>query len=248
MTGLGSPKASYVIQELIGATATGIQGTATTVTIVAATVKTAGRRITIAGDPPAPIAAAAVAKMGDANSSSALSFSPGLISTIGSITEVPGTAPQGVSRRAALGRAAIGSTSNLIVRTIPDADFQTAQKTSGSAWHDFLDDFSNLAVSNVDQGFTNTTGLSSAAKVVSSVAGTSTGIVENLLISNASALAQVANTVALRLHDENVMIWQETAALVAAGILAGTHLMRSRQSGQIPPRKRRNQKYLCVGE
>lgn len=247
VTGLGSPKAAYVIQELIGATATGTQSTATTVAIVATTVKTAGRRIMLTNNPPA--AAAAVTNTADANSSPALTSSPALILTISSTTGAASAAPQqGIVLDTDQSQAATGSISNPIVKTISDANFHTAEKPTGSTWHDFFDDFSNLAVSNIDHDIAATTGMFTAANVISSVAGTSTDVVEDLLISNASALAQVANTMAVRLYDEDVVLWQETAALIGAGILVGTHLTRSRQTGQLPARKRRNPKFLCVGE
>ncbi|HEX4056145.1 MAG TPA: S53 family peptidase [Tepidisphaeraceae bacterium] len=239
VTGLGTPKAAYVIQELIGASATGTQNAPTAVTIVATTVKTAGRRITLMNNPPA--AAAAASNTAGVSSFPTLTGAPAVMSTISSTT--PGdfiSAPQ---------HAATSSTSNLLVKTISDADFQTAEKTVDGTPRGFFEDFGNApAVLGMDRDLVAATGMFTAARVISSVAGTSTDVVEDLLISNASALSQVANTVAVRLYEEDVMIWQETAALLGAGILVGTHFTRTRQSGQLPVGKRKNPKFLCVGE
>jgi hypothetical protein len=70
-----------------------------------------------------------------------------------------------------------------------------------------------------------------AAKAISAIGGASTDIVERLLTSNASAFAPIANTVAARLHDEDV-VWKDTTALVIAGVIIGSHLMRDRRAAR----------------
>jgi hypothetical protein len=80
-------------------------------------------------------------------------------------------------------------------------------------------------------------------------AGASAEFVENLVASNAAALAHVANTIALRLYEEDAMLWKETAAFIGVAMMIGSYIAKTRPTTQSPPRKtEEHRKYLCVGE
>ena len=80
-------------------------------------------------------------------------------------------------------------------------------------------------------------------------ASASANFVQNLVISDASAMAHVANTLAVRLFDENSMLWKESAAFIGTAVLVGSYVAKSRLQTEDPPRKKRVQrKHVCVGE
>jgi hypothetical protein len=88
-----------------------------------------------------------------------------------------------------------------------------------------------------------------AAATDSVSAGASINFVENLITSDAAALARVANTVALRLYEENAMLWKEAAAFIGAAMLVGGYLTRHRPAAQAPPRRRAlRAAHRCIGE
>lgn len=78
--------------------------------------------------------------------------------------------------------------------------------------------------------------------------GASAGMIETILIADASALARVANSAADRIGLEEAMVWKEMAAFLGGGILIGTYAVRSRQSEEITARQSIRRKNLCVDE
>jgi hypothetical protein len=233
VTGLGSPKAAYVIQELIGAGSTVTVSAATISTMVA--VRTSGPgpgihpRFTIdpsAGGPQA----AAVAVMSSAESSANRASSP----------------RQAAEFETASGQAGSGSAAFQSIKTNREHD--VAGSFLSGRWRGAFADFSpTLAVANVDAQIAAATGFFRGFNAVSAI-GASARFVDKLVISEATALAQVANTLAVRLYDQDAMIWKESAGLLGAAIIVGMHAARGRPASQVPVRRRKNQKFLCVGE
>jgi hypothetical protein len=85
------------------------------------------------------------------------------------------------------------------------------------------------------------------AQGLSSVGG-SAGMIETLLIADASALARVANSAADRINLEDAMVWKEMAAFLGGGILIGAYAVRSRQMQEIDAKRSIRRKTICVGE
>jgi hypothetical protein len=83
---------------------------------------------------------------------------------------------------------------------------------------------------------------------VFATAGQSVDIMEKLLISDAAALAQVANGVAMRLDQENALLWKGAAGLLGVAMIVAAGAGRERPASQLPKRQRRNPKHLCIGE
>jgi hypothetical protein len=79
-------------------------------------------------------------------------------------------------------------------------------------------------------------------------AGQSVDFMEKLLISDAAALAQVANGVAMRLNEENALLWKGAAGLLGVAMIVAAGAARERPASLLPKRQRRNPKHLCVGE
>jgi len=61
-------------------------------------------------------------------------------------------------------------------------------------------------------------------------------------------MAQIANTLAGRLADENTMIWKDAAGFVGAAVLIGTYSFRPRRETQLALKQGKRPRYLCVGE
>jgi hypothetical protein len=83
---------------------------------------------------------------------------------------------------------------------------------------------------------------------VFATAGQSVDFMEKLLISDAAALAQVANGVAMRLNQENALLWKGAAGLLGVAMIVAAGAGRERPASLLPKRQRRNPKHLCVGE
>jgi hypothetical protein len=83
---------------------------------------------------------------------------------------------------------------------------------------------------------------------VFATAGQSVDFMEKLLISDAAALAQVANGVAMRLNEENALLWKGAAGLLGVAMIVAAGAGRERPASQLPKRQRRNPKHLCIGE
>jgi hypothetical protein len=110
------------------------------------------------------------------------------------------------------------------------------------SWNSSVAEFSQAAISP-----TLDWEIATATATVST--GAQTGFVENLIASDASALAHVANTLAMRLYEEDSLLWKETAAFVGAAMLIGSYIAKQQAGSQDPPRKTRvKAKHLCVGE
>jgi hypothetical protein len=128
-------------------------------------------------------------------------------------------------------------------------DLELAGSFMGGAWRGAFGDFSvTLAVSNVDGEIAAATGLFRGLDNAISSVGASSQFVEKLVISDAVALAQVANTLAVRLYEENAMIWKECAGLLGTAVIVGMYGAWGRPASLAPVRRTRNQKFLCVGE
>jgi hypothetical protein len=78
--------------------------------------------------------------------------------------------------------------------------------------------------------------------------GAEANFVENLIASDAAALARVANTVAYRLYEENALLWKEMAALIGAAMMIGGYMSRTRSTTQTPPQNEVRAGYRCIGE
>ncbi|MGA2439715.1 MAG: S53 family peptidase [Tepidisphaeraceae bacterium] len=235
VTGLGSPKAAYVIQQLIGAgtTVTVNAAKASSAVVVKASAAKAGfhPRYTVDQSAGGPYAAAA-AGMSSNESFATRSPSPRQAVELG-------TGP---------GQAGGDSAAFQTIKTSWEPGFELAGSLLSSRWRGAFADFSTtLAVSNIDAEIAAATGFFRGFNAMST-AGASTQFVERLVISDASALAQVANTLAVRLYEEDSMIWKESAGLLGAAMIVGMHVARGRPASQVPVRKRKNQKFLCVGE
>jgi hypothetical protein len=98
----------------------------------------------------------------------------------------------------------------------------------------------NLAVTGLEWEVSAVTGTASSA------AGRE--FVDGLLEADATALAQIANTLTLRLNDENAMLWKETLAFLGGAVLVGSYLAKERQSSRPPGKKAISARHLCVGE
>ncbi|HTZ70404.1 MAG TPA: hypothetical protein VMB71_07115, partial [Acetobacteraceae bacterium] len=79
-------------------------------------------------------------------------------------------------------------------------------------------------------------------------AGQSVDFMEKLLISDAAALAQVANGVAMRLNEENAVLWKGAAGLLGVAMIVAAGASRERPASQVPRRRRRNPRHLCIDE
>lgn len=79
-------------------------------------------------------------------------------------------------------------------------------------------------------------------------AGQSVDFMEKLLISDAAALAQVANGVAMRLNEENALLWKGAGGLLGVAMIVAAGASRERPASRLPRRQRRNPRHLCVGE
>jgi len=246
VTGLGSPKAPYVIQELIGAGST-VTVNAAKVSTTAA-VKTSNSkagihaRFTIDKIASAPYAAAA------AGTSSA--EQTGLATMAGSeSSEVAAPSPrQAVELQTLSGQPGGDWAAYLSIKTAREHGLQFAGSFLSGTWQGALADFSTtMAVSDVDAEIAAAAGFFRGFNSAST-AGASAQFVEKLVISDAAALAQVANTVAVRLYEQNAMVWKEFAGLFGAAMIVGMHVARGRPASQVSARKRKDQKFPCVGE
>jgi hypothetical protein len=86
-----------------------------------------------------------------------------------------------------------------------------------------------------------------SAGIISSAAQ-SVDFVQKLLISNAATWAHVADESAIRLYEEDALLWKGAAGIAAAAMLVAATIHRDRPDGRLPRRQRRNPKYLCAGE
>jgi subtilase family serine protease len=234
VTGLGSPKAAYVIQELIGAGATvTVNAAKASTTVVTTTAAKAGfhPRFTVNQSADEPYAAAAA----------------GMASNESSAIGVP-SPRQAVELETVPGQAGGDSAAFQTIKSSWEPGFELAGSLLSSTWRGAFADFSTtLAVSNIDAEIAAATGFFRGFNAMSTT-GASTQFVERLVISDASALAQVANTLAVRLYEEDSMIWKESAGLLGAAMIVGMHVSRGRPASLVPARKRKSQKFLCVGE
>ncbi|MGD0138013.1 MAG: S53 family peptidase [Tepidisphaeraceae bacterium] len=239
VTGLGSPRAPYVIQELIGAGPT-VTVTAAKVSTAAAVKTSSSRagvhpRFTVDQNGGAPYAAAGAR---------ALSTSAGSQSS--DVAAASGR--QAVELPTLWGQAGGDSAAFVSIKTAWEPGFELAGSFLSGTWRGAFADFSTtLAVSNVDAEIAAAAGFFRGFNGVST-AGPSAQFVEKLVISDATALAQVANTLAVRLYEQNAMAWKEFAGLLGAAMIVGMHAARGRPASGVPARKRKNQKFLCVGE
>jgi hypothetical protein len=262
VTGLGSPKAPYVIQQLIGAGSTVTVNAARASTTAAATTSNSRPgvhpRFTVAQNAGAPYAAAAAGLSSNESSSildgaEALSTPAGqaaLATTAGSESSATAASSprQAVELQALPGQAGSDSASFQSIQSSWEHRVKLAGSFLGGTWRGAFADFgTTLTVSNVDAEIAAATGLFRGFNAAST-AGASAQFVEKLVISDATALAQVANTLAVRLYEQNAMVWKEFAGLLGAAMIVGMHVARGRPPGQVPARKRKNQKFLCVGE
>ena len=250
VTGLGSPQAAFLIQQLIGAPAAGAQTAVMVRGNFGPTIRTTMGGFVMIGHPtpPAiPTAPATAANVVPEISPPAGNASPALKTTIGSATSFD--AIGGSTLETGRTQAAAGSTSSLVIHAISDGKFQTSRSNISGRRREGTDAFSTIQlVSDIDREIDAAAGIFTAARTMSTVGAASTDVVEDLLISNASALANVANTLAVRLYEEDVAIWKDTTTLIVAGVIVGTHLMRTRRTEQVPAKKRKNEEFLCVGE
>jgi hypothetical protein len=233
VTGLGSPKAAYVIQELIGAAP--VVTVSTAKASAAVLVRTSGSRpgfhprFAIDENPGGPYSSAA-----------------GMSSVESSAIGAP--LPQAVELETVPGQAGGDSAALQSIQTGWQRDFELARSFPSGTWRGAFVDFSTTsAVANVDTQIAAAAGFFGGFNAISS-AGASAQFVEELAISNASTLAQVANTLAVRWYEQSAMIWKESAGLLGAAIIVGMYAARGRPASQAPARMRKNRKFLCVGE
>jgi subtilase family serine protease len=244
VTGLGSPKAPYVIQELIGAGSTVTVNAAKVST--AAVVKTSSSRtgvrprFTVDQNGGAPYAAAG-AGMSSVESSSNLDGA-------GALSTTAGSPRQAVELQAVSGQPGDDSAAFVSIKAAREPGFESAGGFLSGTWRGTFADFSTtLTVSNVDAEIAAAAGFFRGFNAVST-GGPSAQFVEKLVISDATALAQVANTLAARLYEQNAMVWKEFAGLLGAATIVGMHVARGRPASGVPARKRKDQKFLCIGE
>jgi hypothetical protein len=76
----------------------------------------------------------------------------------------------------------------------------------------------------------------------------STEMLEQLLLANVSALAEVADESVSRIYGESRMFWSEIGVVLGAGILVGTYAIRDRDSRSNISCRKIPARMTCVGE
>jgi hypothetical protein len=261
VTGLGTPKAAYVVQELIGATSTGAQAGVVTTVSTTTTTNSRARGAREAVTMPSPVPVAVNAPSSQSSDAQSVSVAVGSIKTsdqvsdlvdVGSITSAAGQADQ-----TAFGHSTAAAGTTTAVNPSQAAYTELVNPRAVAALGEYLvtrvtgvvENFStSLAVPGLTWEIEARNGLSNIPREISQAAGASAAMVETLLVADASAMANIANTIAARLSDENFMIWKDAAGLVGAAIIVGTYSFRPRREGQVALKEGKKPKYLCVGE
>jgi hypothetical protein len=195
-------------------------GSPTVARFASATVRVSDRRLFVTNNP-APIPAAAAPVPVTQTSTTVFVESPDLITTV-SIAAPAASQPPAVSA------GALPIHSAPAIAKIPGAHAQSPEEQR--PWRPLFETVSAApVVVTIDRGIAAASGAFSAAGRIPSLAGISATTMEDLMISNASALARVANTAVVRLSEEDTMLWQETAAVLASGVLIASRFTRGRR-------------------
>lgn len=187
--------------------------------------------------PPAPVAAAAP----NSSSSAAAVAQPGAASARFAAVLQQGNAAVPVHSQTP------SDSQNNASMAINSASLQIATNPAGSKWPAPLADLFAADSSGPGGDLAVVAETFRAAGIFSSTAK-SFDVMEKLLMSDAASLAHVANSVALRLYEEDALLWKGATGLLGVVMLVAAGANRARPTTQLPPRKRRKPKYLCVGE
>ena len=128
-------------------------------------------------------------------------------------------------------------------------EVEAGPSLGSGAWREVFGNFSAAAaVSRLDGEIAALSGLFRGFSNALSSVGASSPFADKFVISDAMALGQFANTLAVRLYEENGMIWKECAGLLGTAMIVGMYGIRGRPASEVPVRRKMNQKFLCVGE
>jgi hypothetical protein len=119
------------------------------------------------------------------------------------------------------------TTAPAMLSEIPATTASIAQPNGHHELTNALGDVAIVSSPGTDPSITSLSPMS-AFRAVSAMSGASIDIVEHALISSASALTQVADTLAARIFEENVSLWQDAAALTIAAAVISAVVMRDR--------------------